>query len=137
MLNNRDLNQVTWEQRAFVGDPKFEASQDLPDFPYAGFAQSLSLHGIRVDTPDRIGAAWDEALAADRPVVLEAITDPERAAAAAAHYVGAGKGVCLVCLGRRRRGARVHHADGQGRGRDLLAAREMTSIRPDQEWDWS
>ncbi len=77
VLNNRDLNQVTWEQRAMSGDPKFEGSQDLPDFPYARYAELLGLKGIRVDRPEQIGPAWDEALAADRPVVLEAVTDPE------------------------------------------------------------
>jgi pyruvate dehydrogenase (quinone) len=76
VLNNRDLNQVTWEQRAMVGDPKFAASQDLPDFPYARYAELIGLKGIRVDSPEAVGAAWDEALAADRPVVLEAVTDP-------------------------------------------------------------
>jgi pyruvate dehydrogenase (quinone) len=76
VLNNRDLNQVTWEQRAMSGDPKFEGSQDLPDFPYARYAEMLGLHGIRVDTPDRVGPAWDEALTAGRPVVYEAVTDP-------------------------------------------------------------
>jgi pyruvate dehydrogenase (quinone) len=77
VLNNRDLNQVTWEQRAMSGDPKFDASQDLPDFPYARYAEMLGLHGIRVDSPEQVGDAWDQALAADRPVVLEAVTDPE------------------------------------------------------------
>jgi pyruvate dehydrogenase (quinone) len=77
VLNNRDLNQVTWEQRAMSGDPKFEGSQNLPDFPYARYAELLGLKGIRVDSPDRVGSAWDEALNADRPVVYEAITDPE------------------------------------------------------------
>ena len=77
VLNNRDLNQVTWEQRAMAGDPKFEGSQDLPDFPYARYAELLGLKGIRVDRPDRSRPAWDEALAADRPVVIEAVTDPE------------------------------------------------------------
>ncbi len=77
VLNNRDLNQVTWEQRAMEGDPKFEGSQELPDFPYARYAEMLGLRGIRVDTPDRVGPAWDEALASDRPVVYEAVTDPE------------------------------------------------------------
>ncbi|MBV8432236.1 MAG: thiamine pyrophosphate-requiring protein [Solirubrobacterales bacterium] len=77
VLNNRDLNQVTWEQRAMEGNPKFEGSQDLPDFPYAGYAEMLGLKGIRVDSPDQVGSAWDEALAADRPVVYEAVTDPE------------------------------------------------------------
>jgi pyruvate dehydrogenase (quinone) len=77
VLNNRDLNQVTWEQRAMEGNPKFEASQDLPDFPYARYAELIGLKGIRVDTPEAVGPAWDEALAADRPVVYEAVTDPE------------------------------------------------------------
>ena len=77
VLNNRDLNQVTWEQRAMEGDPKFDASQDVPDFPYARYAELIGLHGIRVDQPEQIGDAWDSALSADRPVVLEAYTDPD------------------------------------------------------------
>jgi pyruvate dehydrogenase (quinone) len=77
VLNNRDLNQVTWEQRAMEGNPKLEASQDVPDFPYARYAELVGLKGIRVETPDQVGPAWDEALNADSPVVYEAITDPE------------------------------------------------------------
>src|SRR5437867_5111184 len=77
VLKNRDLNMVTWEQRVMEGDPKFEASQDLPDFQYAEFARSLGLSGIRVEKPDRIASAWDEALKADRPSVVEFHTDPE------------------------------------------------------------
>jgi pyruvate dehydrogenase (quinone) len=77
VLHNNDLNQVTWEQRAMEGDPKYEASQVLPDFPYARYAELLGFKGIRVDDPDAVGAAWDEALAADRPVLVEAVTDPE------------------------------------------------------------
>jgi pyruvate dehydrogenase (quinone) len=77
VLNNRDLNQVTWEQRVLAGDPKLEASQVIPDFPFARYAELLGLQGIRVDSPDRVADAWDEALAADRPVLYEAITDPE------------------------------------------------------------
>ena len=77
VLNNRDLNMVTWEQRALEGDPKFAASQGIPDFPYARYAELLGLRGVRVESPDEIGAAWDQVLAADRPAVLEAVTDPE------------------------------------------------------------
>jgi pyruvate dehydrogenase (quinone) len=77
VLNNRDLNQVTWEQRAMSGDPKFEGSQDLPDFPYARYAEMLGLKGIRAARADEVAPAWDQALASDRPVVLEAVTDPE------------------------------------------------------------
>jgi pyruvate dehydrogenase (quinone) len=77
VLNNRDLNQVTWEQRVLAGDPKLDASQVIPDFPYARYGELLGLRGLRVDSPEQVAPAWDEALAADRPVVYEAITDPE------------------------------------------------------------
>jgi len=77
VLNNHDLNMVTWEQRVMVGDPKFESSQNLPDFPYAEYGRQLGLQGIRVENPDDIGAAWDEAFRADRPTVLEFVTDPD------------------------------------------------------------
>lgn len=77
VFNNEDLNQVTWEQRVMEGDPRFEASQDIPDVPYHTFAELIGLRGIFVDDPSRLGAAWDEALASDRPVVLEVKTDPE------------------------------------------------------------
>ena len=76
VLNNRDLNQVTWEQRVMEGDPKFLGSQSVPDFPYARYADMLGLKGLMVDDPELVGAAWDQAFAADRPVVLEARTDP-------------------------------------------------------------
>lgn len=77
VLNNRDLNQVTWEMRAMEGIPKFEETQVLPDMPYAEYARLIGLEGIRVDDPDDVAAAWDRALSASRPVVLEAIVDPE------------------------------------------------------------
>jgi pyruvate dehydrogenase (quinone) len=77
VLHNGDLNQVTWEQRVLSGDPKLEVSQDLPDFPYARYAELLGLTGIKVDSPDRVAGAWEEALSAGRPAVIEAITDPE------------------------------------------------------------
>jgi pyruvate dehydrogenase (quinone) len=76
VLKNRDLNQVTWEQRAFVGDPKYEASQDLPDFPFARYAELIGMKGLHVDEPDQVGPAWGEALAHDGPVLYEAVTDP-------------------------------------------------------------
>ncbi|HJU15542.1 MAG TPA: thiamine pyrophosphate-requiring protein [Stellaceae bacterium] len=76
VLNNHDLNQVTWEMRAQTGDPKFEASQQVPDFPYARYAELIGFKGLFVDNPEGVGPAWEEALAADRPVLLEAVTDP-------------------------------------------------------------
>ena len=77
VLHNNDLNQVTWEMRAMEGAPKFAASQRLPDVSYADFARSLGLHAITVDEPGQVGPAWDQALAADRPAVLDVRTDPD------------------------------------------------------------
>ncbi|MDQ6730500.1 MAG: thiamine pyrophosphate-dependent enzyme, partial [Actinomycetota bacterium] len=77
VLNNRDLNQVTWELRAMAGQPRVPTTQDIPDVPYAQWAELIGLKGIRVDHPDQVAGAWSEALTADRPVVIEAITDPE------------------------------------------------------------
>lgn len=76
VFNNQDLNEVTWEQRVMEGNPSFETTQDLPDVPYARFAEMIGLRGIFVDDPDDLAAAWDAALASDRPVVLEVKTDP-------------------------------------------------------------
>jgi pyruvate dehydrogenase (quinone) len=76
VLDNSDLNMVTWEQRVTSGDPKFKDSQVLPRFPYADYARLLGLHGVRVTKPGEIGTAWDEALRADRPTLLEMVTDP-------------------------------------------------------------
>jgi pyruvate dehydrogenase (quinone) len=77
VFNNEDLNQVTWEQRVMEGDPKFNASQQIPNVPYHRFAELIGLKGIYVDRADSVGSAWNEALEADRPVVLEVKTDPE------------------------------------------------------------
>ncbi|MHC6595027.1 thiamine pyrophosphate-requiring protein [Arthrobacter sp. C152] len=77
VFNNRELTEVTWEQRESEAEPRFAASQQLPDFPFAGYAELLGLRGIRVEDPEDIGAAWEAAFAADRPVLIEVLTDPE------------------------------------------------------------
>lgn len=77
VFNNEDLNQVTWEQRVMEGDPKFNASQQIPNVPYHRFAELIGFKGIYIDRPEALGSAWDEALAANRPVLLEVKTDPE------------------------------------------------------------
>jgi pyruvate dehydrogenase (quinone) len=77
VLNNGDLNQVTWEQRAMAGERKFPGSQNIPDVPYAEYAKLLGLTGIRCDDPSQLGPAWEQALAAPGPVVLEVVTDDE------------------------------------------------------------
>jgi pyruvate dehydrogenase (quinone) len=77
VLNNRDLNEVTWEHRAMEGSPKFAPSQDLPDVDYAGFARSLGLEGRRVEREEDVAGAWEEALGARRPFVIDAVVDPD------------------------------------------------------------
>lgn len=77
VFNNRELAEVTWEQRETEAEPRFGASQEIPDFPYAGYAELLGLTGIRVDAPEQLAGAWDQAFAADRPVVIEVLTDPD------------------------------------------------------------
>lgn len=76
ILHNNDLNQVTWEMRAMQGAPKFVESQTLPDTDYAAIARTMGLHAINVDRPEQLGDAWDAALAADRPTVLDVRCDP-------------------------------------------------------------
>jgi len=76
VLDNSDLNMVTWEQRATAGAPKFDASQVLPGFPYAEYAKLLGLGGLRIDKPEHVAGAWDEALRAERPMLLQMVTDP-------------------------------------------------------------
>ena len=76
VFHNNDLNQVTWELRAMGGAPKFEESQSLPDVSYADVARAMGLHAVAVDTEDGVGPAWDEALGADRPVLLDIRCDP-------------------------------------------------------------
>ncbi|MFI2028484.1 thiamine pyrophosphate-requiring protein [Streptomyces buecherae] len=76
VLNNGDLNQVTWEMRAMSGAPQFLPSQAIPDVPYADFARSIGLDGARVEKPAEVAAAWQRALAADRPFVLDFRVDP-------------------------------------------------------------
>ena len=77
VLHNRDLAEVTWEQREMEGEPRFDDSQDLPDFPYAAYAEILGMTGLRVTDPDEIDPAWRQALAARRPVLIEAVVDPD------------------------------------------------------------
>ncbi|MBH5367726.1 thiamine pyrophosphate-requiring protein [Bradyrhizobium glycinis] len=77
VFNNEDLNQVTWEQRIINGDPKFEASQRIPDVSYSRFAELIGLRGIFVDSPQLLGSAWEQALGSEMPIVLEVKTDPE------------------------------------------------------------
>jgi pyruvate dehydrogenase (quinone) len=77
VFNNQDLNQVTWEQRVLAGDPKFPGTQWIPSVPYAKYAELLGFEGIYCESGDEVGSAWERALSAERPCVLEVKVDPE------------------------------------------------------------
>ena len=131
VLNNRDLNQVTWEQRAMEGDPKFEGSQDLPDFPYARLRRDARAQGDpRRLARTRSARGGIEALAADRPVVLRGGHRPRGAAAAAAHHARAGQGAELGAARRRpRTPARSSGSRSSRRCRSSCRADERASRR--------
>ena len=76
VLHNNDLNQVTWEQRAMEGNPEFEVTQSIPDMDYARYAELIGLQGIRVERPEQVAPAWEQALSATRPTVIDALVDP-------------------------------------------------------------
>jgi pyruvate dehydrogenase (quinone) len=77
VAHNNDLNQVTWEQRAMEGDPKFEPSQDIPDMDYAAYARLIGLGGIRIEQAADLASAYVEAFTADRPTVIDAVVTAE------------------------------------------------------------
>jgi pyruvate dehydrogenase (quinone) len=76
VLNNHDLNMVSWELRGLGGSPKVSSTQELPDIDYAAQAELLGLKGLTVASPAEVDAVWDAALAADRPVVIDIKADP-------------------------------------------------------------
>jgi len=131
VLNNEDLNEVTWEQRATNGDPRYAASQDLPNVPYSRFAEMLGLKGIYVDDPGELQGAWASALAADRPVVLEVKTDPG-VPPLPPHITAKEAGAFLASMAKGDRGAAHVFARLAGEwlrhalpgGRDRESARE-------------
>jgi pyruvate dehydrogenase (quinone) len=77
VINNCDLNMVSWEQRVMAGEPKFKGSQDVPPMNFAAYAEQLGLEGLRIEKPEHVGNAWEHAFLADRPIVLDFVTDPD------------------------------------------------------------
>ena len=125
VLHNNDLNQVTWEMRAMAGDTRYAASQDLPDFAYADYAELVGLRGIKVDLPEQIAAAWDEAFASSRPVRRRGHRRPRRAAAPAAHLAEADAELRHEPVEGGARGV-AHH---QGGDRTPVSSRREEGLR--------
>ncbi|MGE0547404.1 MAG: thiamine pyrophosphate-requiring protein [Kofleriaceae bacterium] len=76
VLNSGDLGVMRWDQRMTADPRNLDAFGDAHEFPYARYANLIGLQGIGVDRPDRIGPAFDWALSADRPTVVELHVDP-------------------------------------------------------------
>ena len=131
ILHNNDLNQVTWEMRAMEGAPKFAESQTLPDVDFAAFARSLGLSGVNIDTPDAIGPAWEQALAADRPDRARHPLRPERAADPAARHLRPGQSHRRrrSCTATRTPGASSSRASSRRRSSTCPAPRTRTDMR--------
>ena len=121
VLHNGDLAEVSWEQRETESEPRFEASQRLPDFPYAGYADLLGLRGIRVDRPADVAAAWREAFTADRPVLIEAIVDADVPLLA--------PGPAGDTLAEQMRAGLASEGDGGRHAADLLATQQAQDRR--------
>ena len=129
VLNNEDLNQVTWEQRAMEGDPKFDASQDIPSVPYHRFAELIGLKGIYVDNDEQMGAAWDEALAVGSAGRDRGQSRSEYRAVAAAYHARAGQGVCFdVDEGRPERRQRDRRNGQTGAWRSSPRSSRQVSV---------
>lgn len=77
VLSNRDLAEVSWEQRESEAQPRFARSQEVPGFDMAGYAELLGLRGVRVETAEELAPALEAAFSADRPTVIDAVTDPD------------------------------------------------------------
>ncbi len=93
VLNNEDLNQVTWEQRVMEGDPRFDASQRIPYMPFHEYARLIGL-GSGQGRSFRADRGRRQAGVRSRPTVRHRRHDrPRGAAAAAAHHLQAGRGV--------------------------------------------
>jgi pyruvate dehydrogenase (quinone) len=77
VLRNDRLGLGTWQMRAIARGEADPTPYELPRFSYASYAELVGLRGIHVDDPQNLGPAWERALSADRPVVLEIVTDPD------------------------------------------------------------
>ena len=74
VVKNNSLGMIKWEQMVFLGNPEYGC--DLHPIDFAAFARACGAPGYTVDDPKQCGAVLDQALAADGPVIVDAIVDP-------------------------------------------------------------
>ncbi|MFF9127081.1 thiamine pyrophosphate-binding protein [Streptomyces sp. NPDC014889] len=77
VLNNGDMNRLTWQRRRAAGDPLLAPSAEVPEVSYTAYARLLGLPGVRCAHPGQVAAVWEGALRATGPVLLEFVVDGE------------------------------------------------------------
>ena len=127
VLNNRDLNQVTWEQRIMMGDIRFSPARSCPISPMRLSPNRSACAGFAWNIRTNCGA-WDQRLSSDRPVVFEALSDPDVPTDPAAHHVRASEAFHGDDSPRRSERRRNHQASHQRRDGKLRAAFESVAI---------
>ncbi|MEV6294860.1 hypothetical protein AB0M41_31470 [Streptomyces sp. NPDC051896] len=77
VLNNGDLNRLTWQRRAAAGDPLIPLSAEVPAMAYAEWARLGGLPAVRCDRPRHVASVWADVLSRPGPVVVEFVVDGE------------------------------------------------------------
>lgn len=111
--NDRGLGQGARHPQDAEDDPAVPSvpAQRSLDVPYAAFARSLGLTGVRVETPGEVESGWRAALAADGPAVVEFLTDPTVPPVPAhATWEQLGAAAAAVLKGGPDAGSLVRHA---------------------------
>jgi acetolactate synthase-1/2/3 large subunit len=77
--DNRSFNQTQGGVKRAFADNAGDGSNvwKFTDVDFAAVAQEMGAIGMRVTQPEELGSAIKEALEADRPVVIDAKTDPD------------------------------------------------------------
>jgi pyruvate dehydrogenase (quinone) len=74
VIKNNVLGMIKWEQMVFLGNPEYGVQMTPIDF--VKFAEACGGRGVRIDDPKRCREQLADALAADGPVLVEAVVDP-------------------------------------------------------------
>lgn len=74
VMNDSAYGMIKQSQR---GRGVAEIATDLPPTDYAVMAEAYGVRGVRIESPDEVRPAIEDALAADEHVVLDVVTDPD------------------------------------------------------------
>jgi len=73
LIKNNTLGQIKWEQMVFLGNPEYQCALQPIDF--AAFARACGGLGHTVTDPRELRNVLQQALRADRPTLVECVTD--------------------------------------------------------------